>query len=112
MTLSCEIADPDLAGMGVERINWAFDEMPVLRGISERFAAERPLQGLRISGCLHITTETANLARTLQAGGADVVLCASNPLSTRDDVAAALVNEYQIPVFAVRGEDDERYYRH
>jgi adenosylhomocysteinase len=96
----------------MERINWAFDEMPVLRGISERFAAERPLQGLRISGCLHITTETANLARALQAGGADVVLCASNPLSTQDDVAAALVNEYQIAVFAVHGEDNERYYRH
>jgi adenosylhomocysteinase len=112
MTLSCDIANPNLAGKGVKRINWAFDEMPVLRGISERFAAERPLQGLRISGCLHITTETANLARTLQAGGADVVLCASNPLSTQDDVAAALVNECQIAVFAVRGEDNERYYRH
>ncbi|MEN8180581.1 MAG: adenosylhomocysteinase [Pseudomonadota bacterium] len=112
MTLSCDIADPELAGKGVERINWAFAEMPVLRGIIERFAAERPLQGLRISGCLQITTETANLARTLQAGGADVVLCASNPLSTQDDVAAALVNEYRIPVFAVRGEDNERYYRH
>lgn len=112
MTLFCDIADPNLAGKGVARINWAFDEMPVLRGISERFSAERPLQGLRISGCLHITTETANLARTIQAGGADVVLCASNPLSTQDDVAAALVNTYQIPVFAVRGEDDERYYHH
>jgi len=84
----------------------------VLRGLAERFSAEQPLQGIRLSGCLHITTETANLARTLKAAGADLVLCASNPLSTQDDVAAALVGEYQIPVFAIRGEPTEQYYRH
>ena len=86
--------------------------MPVLTAIRERFEAERPLDGIRISACLHVTTETANLARTLKAGGADVVLCASNPLSTQDDVAAALVAEYGIPVFAIRGEDDQTYYSH
>ncbi len=86
--------------------------MPVLRAIHDRFAKERPLAGARISGCLHITTETANLARTLKAGGAELVLCASNPLSTQDDVAAALVQYYQIPTFAIRGEDGSTYYRH
>lgn len=79
--------------------------MPVLRAINDRFAEERPLMGARISGCLHITTETANLARTLKAGGAELVLCASNPLSTQDDVATALVRHYQVPTFAIRGED-------
>ena len=112
--MSCEheIAAAALAGDGVQRIEWAASEMPVLRGIAARFTAEKPLQGVRISACLHITTETANLARTLQAGGAEVVLCASNPLSTQDDVAAALVHDYRIPVFAVRGEDNDSYYRH
>jgi adenosylhomocysteinase len=86
--------------------------MPVLRSIRERFERERPLDGIRLSACLHVTTETANLARTLKAGGADVVLCASNPLSTQDDVAAALVAEYGIPTFAIKGEDEETYYRH
>jgi adenosylhomocysteinase len=86
--------------------------MPVLAAIRERFAAEQPLAGYRVSGCLHVTTETANLARTLKAGGADVVLCASNPLSTQDDVAAALVDEYGISVFAIKGEDNDTYYRH
>ncbi len=86
--------------------------MPVLRLIRERFAKEKPLQGVRMSGCLHITTETANLAITLQAGGADLVLCASNPLSTQDDVASALVSEYGIPTFAIKGEDEQTYYRH
>jgi adenosylhomocysteinase len=107
-----EIRDPGLAERGVSRIEWALQEMPVLRGLMARFADEQPLRGVRVSGCLHITTETANLARTLQAGGAELVLCASNPLSTQDDVAAALAVRYGIPVHAVRGEDDETYYRH
>ncbi len=112
MTLEYHIADPDLAHGGRLRIEWAEQEMPVLRSIRERFAAERPLEGIRISACLHVTTETANLMRTLQEGGADVVLCASNPLSTQDDVAAALVNHYEIPVFAIRGEDNKTYFDH
>lgn len=112
MTASCEIKNPSLAAQGVERIEWAFAEMPVLAQLLKQFALQRPLRGLRISGCLHITTETANLARVLQAGGADVVLCASNPLSTQDDVAAALVGEYRIPVYAIRGEDTATYYQH
>ncbi len=107
-----DIQNPALAEAGVRRIEWAWQEMPVLRGLRARFSQDQPLQGLRLSGCLHITTETANLARTLKAAGADVVLCASNPLSTQDDVAAALVEQYGIPVFAVRGESTERYYRH
>lgn len=106
------IKDLSLADQGRERINWAFSEMPVLRAIHQRFTKERPLAGARVSGCLHITTETANLARTLQAGGAQLVLCASNPLSTQDDVAAALVSHYQIPTYAIRGEDSDSYYRH
>jgi len=107
-----DIKDLSLADQGHERIEWALTEMPVLRDIHDRFAKERPLAGARISGCLHITTETANLARTLKAGGAELVLCASNPLSTQDDVAAALVQYYQIPTFAIRGEDGSTYYRH
>jgi adenosylhomocysteinase len=107
-----DIADPGLADAGRGRIKWALAEMPVLAGIRARFEHERPLAGLRVGGCLHITTETANLARTLKAGGADVVLCASNPLSTQDDVAAALVEDDDIPVFARRGEDTETYYAH
>jgi len=107
-----DIADAALADAGKRRIEWALQEMPVLRGLAERFGRERPLQGLRLSGCLHITTETANLARTLKAAGADVVLCASNPLSTQDDVAAALVRHAGIPVYAVRGESTEVYYQH
>jgi len=106
-----DIKDPSLAGAGKQRIEWAAREMPVIKIISERFAKEKPLKGIRISGCLHITTETANLALTLKEGGADVILCASNPLSTQDDVTAALV-EYDIPVNAIRGEDDETYYKH
>src|SRR5436305_6505104 len=86
--------------------------MPVLQAMRERFEREKPLEGYRISACLHVTTETANLMRTLKAGGADVVLCASNPLSTQDDVAAALVNEYDIYVFAIKGEDNDAYYSH
>jgi adenosylhomocysteinase len=108
----CDIADSALAEQGRGRIAWASAEMPVLAGIRARFEQERPLAGLRISGCLHITTETANLARTLKAGGADLVLCASNPLSTQDDVAAALVEDDGIPVFARRGEDTDTYYAH
>jgi adenosylhomocysteinase len=112
MTVKCDVKDLDLAPKGQLRIEWAEQEMPVLRLIRQRFEKEKPLQGVRLSGCLHITTETANLALTLQAGGADVVLCASNPLSTQDDVAACLVAEYGIPVFAIKGEDNETYYRH
>jgi adenosylhomocysteinase len=107
-----DIKDITLADQGRERVEWALTEMPVLREIYERFAKDRPLVGARISGCLHITTETANLARTLKAGGAELVLCASNPLSTQDDVAAALVRHYHIPTFAIRGEDADTYYRH
>ncbi|CAA9551732.1 MAG: Adenosylhomocysteinase [uncultured Thermomicrobiales bacterium] len=106
-----DIKDPSLAADGRRRIEWAEREMPVLRQIRERFRSERPLAGIRILACAHITTETANLALTLQAGGADAVLCASNPLSTQDDVAAALV-EAGIPVFAIKGEDNDTYYRH
>lgn len=107
-----DINDISLADQGHERIEWALTEMPVLREIHDRFAKERPLAGARVSGCLHITTETANLARTLVAGGAELVLCASNPLSTQDDVAAALVHHYHIPTFAIRGEDSVTYYQH
>jgi adenosylhomocysteinase len=107
-----DVKDLALAPGGVVRIQWADRQMPVLAAIRERFERERPLEGFRISACLHVTTETANLARTLQAGGADVVLCASNPLSTQDDVAAALVEEYGISVFAIRGEDNDTYYSH
>lgn len=102
----------DLAPGGRYRIEWAEQEMPVLRAIRERFAKEKPLQGVRVSACLHVTTETANLMHTLQMGGADVVLCASNPLSTQDDVAASLVANYEIPVYAIKGEDNTVYYEH
>jgi len=114
MTMSnkADIKDLSLAAAGMARIEWASREMPVLRLILERFSKEKPLKGMRISGCLHITTETANLALALQAGGADLVLCASNPLSTQDDVAAALVKEHGIPVYAIKGEDNETYYKH
>jgi adenosylhomocysteinase len=107
-----DVKDLALASEGVTKIEWADRQMPVLATIRDRFEREQPLAGYRISACLHVTSETANLARTLQAGGADVVLCASNPLSTQDDVAAALVAEYGIPVFAIRGEDDQTYYSH
>ena len=107
-----DVTDLGLTAEGVRRIEWAEREMPVLRSIRERFARERPLAGLRIGACLHVTTETANLMRTLAAGGADVALAASNPLSTQDDVAAALVAEHGIPVHARRGEDRDTYYRH
>jgi adenosylhomocysteinase len=107
-----DVKNIDLAPGGRRRIDWAEQEMPVLRGIREQFKQDRPLQGLRVSACLHVTTETANLMHTLQVGGADVVLTASNPLSTQDDVAAALVAHYEIPVYAIKGEDHETYYRH
>jgi adenosylhomocysteinase len=107
-----DVKDLALAPEGVRRIEWADRQMPVVAAIRERFEREQPLSGLRVSACLHVTTETANLARTLKAGGADVVLCASNPLSTQDDVAAALVEEYDIAVFAIKGEDNDTYYRH
>src|SRR5512136_2731924 len=107
-----DIKDMNQAEGGRRRIDWAEQEMPVLRQIRERFAKEKPLKGLHLSACLHVTTETANLAHTLQLGGADLVLCASNPLSTQDDVAAALVSVYEIPVYAIKGEDNKTYYEH
>ncbi|MBK8899931.1 MAG: adenosylhomocysteinase [Anaerolineaceae bacterium] len=107
-----DIKNPDLAPGGRLRIEWASQEMPVLQGVYDQFAEERPFAGLRISGCMHVTTETANLVVALQAGGADVMLCASNPLSTQDDVAASLVSHYEIPVFAIKGEDNETYHKH
>jgi adenosylhomocysteinase len=107
-----DIKDASLAEGGRRRVDWAEREMPVLRLIRERFEKEKPLKGVRMSACLHVTAETANLMRTLQAGGADVVLTASNPLSTQDDVAAALVNIWEIPTFAVKGEDNVTYYKH
>jgi adenosylhomocysteinase len=107
-----DIADLSLADEGKNRIEWAERDMPVLVKIRERFEREKPLAGKRMAACLHVTTETANLVRTLKAGGADVVLCASNPLSTQDDVAAALVKYYDIPVFAKKGEDHDTYYAH
>jgi adenosylhomocysteinase len=112
MSQVLDVKDRGLAAKGVLRIEWAEREMPVLRQIRERFAKERPLEGIRIGACLHVTTETANLMRTLQAGGAQVHLCASNPLSTQDDVAAALVVEYGIPTYAIKGEDRDTYYAH
>ena len=110
--MNYDVRGLDLAPEGVKRIEWADRTMPVLAAIRKRFAKEKPMKGLRMSACLHVTTETANLCRTLKAGGADLVICASNPLSTQDDTAAALVKEYGIPTFAIKGEDHETYYRH
>jgi len=110
--MDCDVKDLGLAGKGRERIEWAAGEMGVLALIRERFEKERPLEGIRIGACLHVTTETANLVETLKAGGAEVALCASNPLSTQDDVAAALCDQSRIDVFAVKGEDNDTYYRH
>ena len=107
-----DIKDLNLAEGGRRRMDWAEREMPVLRQIRERFAKEKPLKGMRVSACLHVTTETANLMATLQDGGADIVLTASNPLSTQDDVAAALVNQFEIPTYAIKGEDNVTYYKH
>lgn len=107
-----DVKDKNLTSQGIQRIKWAEREMPVLRLIRERFLKEKPLKGLKVAACLHVTTETANLAITLRDGGAEVYLCASNPLSTQDDVAAALVYEYGIPTFAIKGEDRDTYYNH
>ena len=107
-----DVKDLALAAEGVTRIEWADRQMPVLAAIRERFESEQPLAGYRVSACLHVTSETANLMRTLKAGGAEIVLCASNPLSTQDDVAAALVDEYDVSVFAIKGEDNDTYYAH
>src|SRR5919201_1733128 len=107
-----DVKDLSLAPEGERRIAWADRQMPVLAAIRERFENEQPLAGYRISACLHVTTETANLARTLKAGGADAVLCASNPLSTQDDVAAALVDEFDVSVFAIKGADNDTYHAH
>jgi adenosylhomocysteinase len=112
MSDSYDVKDTSMADQGRLRIQWAAQEMPVLSLIRKRFEKEKPLEGVKLSGCLHITTETANLAQTLAAGGADLVLCASNPLSTQDDVAASLVVNEEIPVFAIRGVDNETYYQH
>ena len=110
--MNFDIADASLAPQGKLRIEWAEQQMPVLRQIRERFAAEQPLKGQRLAACLHVTTETANLMRTLKAGGAEVALTASNPLSTQDDTAASLVEDFGIPVFAICGEDRDTYYAH
>ncbi len=110
--MNYDVKDLALADKGQLRIEWAEQDMPVLRLIRERFAREKPLEGVRLAACLHVTTETANLAITLKAGGAQVALCASNPLSTQDDVAAALVKHHGIPVFAIKGEDHDTYYKH
>ena len=110
--MKSDIKDPNLRREGLRRIEWADNDMPVLKRIRERFTEEKPFSGLKMSACLHVTCETANLVRTLKAGGADIVLCASNPLSTQDDVAASLVADFSIPVFAVKGEDRDTYYRH
>ncbi|MGZ4387465.1 MAG: adenosylhomocysteinase [Gaiellaceae bacterium] len=111
-TKQYDVKDLGLAAEGVRRIEWADRQMPVVAAIRERFERERPLDGHRVAACLHVTTETANLMRTLKAGGADVVLCASNPLSTQDDVAAALVESFGISTFAIKGEDNDTYYQH
>jgi adenosylhomocysteinase len=110
--MNYDVKDLSLADQGLERIEWAERRMPVLRKIRERFKKEKPLAGVRISCCLHVTTETANLLRTLKAGGADVAVCASNPLSTQDDVAAAIVKHFGLPAFCIKGENDDQYYAH
>ncbi|MBD5634589.1 MAG: adenosylhomocysteinase, partial [Candidatus Eremiobacteraeota bacterium] len=107
-----DVKDRSLADQGRSRIEWAATFMPVLAQISERFAKEKPLAGVRIGACLHVTTETANLVLALQAGGAEIELCASNPLSTQDDVAAALSEHFKIPTHAIKGEDNATYYKH
>src|ERR1700756_4959566 len=111
-TIACDIKNIELAEQGKKRIEWANQSMPVLQSIRKEFIKNQPLKGMRVSACLHVTTETANLAITLRDGGADVVLCASNPLSTQDDVAASLVRDYNISVHAIKGEDNETYYKH
>jgi len=108
-TPACDVKNLELADQGKKRIEWANQSMKVLQSIRKDFIKNQPLKGIRISACLHVTTETANLAITLRDGGAEVVLCASNPLSTQDDVAASLVRDYNIPVFAIKGEDNDTY---
>jgi adenosylhomocysteinase len=110
--VKADVKNPSLAAAGAIRIEWAERDMPVLRLIRKRFAKEKPLKGIRVAACLHVTTETANLALTLKAGGADVAVCASNPLSTQDETAAAIVKEFGIPVYAIKGEDNKTYYKH
>ena len=111
-TVACDVKDIALAEQGKRRIEWAFQSMPVLQTIRKQFIKTQPLAGMRVAACLHVTTETANLMVTLRDGGASVVLCASNPLSTQDDVAASLAKDYAIPVFAIKGEDNDTYYSH
>ena len=110
--MNFDVKDLALSTKGIERIKWAANEMPVINQITTRFAKEKPLKGQRITACLHVTSETANLVIALKAGGAEVNLTASNPLSTQDDIAAALVSEYKIPTFAIKGESNETYYEH
>src|ERR1044072_1463333 len=110
--VSCDVKNMELADLGKKRIEWANQSMKVLQIIRKDFIKSQPLKGIRIGACLHVTAETANLAITLRDGGAEVSLCASNPLSTQDDVAASLVRDYGIPVFAIKGEDNETYYSH
>ena len=112
MAKKYDVKDFRLAQNGRKRILWAGQDMPVLQRVRERFRKEKPLRGMRFSACLHVTAETANLVQALKAGGANVVLCASNPLSTQDDVAASLVQHDKIPVYAIKGEDNKTYYRH
>src|SRR5438132_2256457 len=111
-TIACDVKDLSLADSGKRRIEWAFQSMPVLQTIRKQFIKSQPLANIRVAACLHVTTETANLMITLRDGGADIVLCASNPLSTQDDVAASLVKDYGISVFAIKGEDNDTYYSH
>ena len=110
--LTGDVKDTSLTQKGINRIEWAAREMPVWNEIRKRFTKDKPLNGLILSACLHVTSETANLALTLRDGGAQVALCASNPLSTQDDIAAALTSHYGIPTFAIKGEDDSTYYQH
>ena len=110
--VNCDIKNVELADLGKKRIEWANQSMKVLQIIRKEFIKNQPLKGIRVSACLHVTAETANLAICLRDGGADVVLCASNPLSTQDDVAASLVRDHNIPVYAIKGEDNDTYYNH
>src|SRR6478672_12015573 len=110
--IAFDVKNIELADLGKRRIEWANQSMPVLQSIRKEFIKNQPLKGIRIAACLHVTTETANLAITLRDGGADVVLCASNPLSTQDDVASSLVRDYSIPTYAIKGEDNATYYSH
>src|SRR5579862_5475582 len=110
--IPCDVKNIEVADLGKKRIEWANQSMKVLQIIRKEFIKNQPLKGIRISACLHVTTETANLMITLRDGGADAVLCASNPLSTQDDVAASLVRDYGIPTFAIKGEDNDSYYKH